>query len=338
MSQINKFILKNSHITVEVLNYGCIIHKLIVDGTDIVCGYDNVRDYLSDTTYQGATIGRYANRIAKGKYTHHNKEYVLSQNENNTNHLHGGFAGFNTKYWSLKESDSDAEQQSITLWYVSMDGEEGYPGNLTAEVKYTLRDRIFEINYKAISDKDTPISLTNHNYYNLAGITGDNVLGHSLQINSDFVSTVDTDKIPVGVMRVDNTIFDLRAPKHLADVFNQATKEEGNGIFDHNYFISSDNTITSLSGYILKEACILSTDSRKMTLFTDLPCVQFYTGNYLSADTIFKNNTPGKKHLALCLETQYEPNGPNNNIGIQRAHELYNKTTQLVFDYKIGFY
>jgi aldose 1-epimerase len=299
-------LVNRSGITMKVTNYGGIITSLSVPDkngnmADIVLGYDKLEDYLASTPYFGAIIGRYGNRIAKGVFTLDNITYKLAQNDG-INHLHGGIKGFDKVVWDAKEFVNDSAT-GIVFHYLSRDGEEGYPGNLDVQVVYTLTDKnelIFE--YLATTDKATPVNLTQHSYFNLAG-EGD-IKSHQIRIAADKYTVVDSILIPTGELRpVAGTAFDFTKTKIIgADIQKTGSKPLG---YDHNFVLNAPN---------IKEKAVWVKEpmsGRQMTVYTDQPGVQFYTGNFLDGSITGKGGTVYKAYSGFCLETQHFPDSPN---------------------------
>jgi aldose 1-epimerase len=295
--QINVYRLTNAKgECVTALNLGGILQSIKVlnkNGklTDVALGYDTAEEYLNDTCYFGALVGRYANRIGGGVFSLNGREYKLGKN-NGENHLHGGFNGFNKKLWRAEIKDD-----KLVLKLFSPDGDEGYPGNLEAEASYSFTgDSELIIEYKAVSDKDTIVNLTNHGYFNLNG-EGD-ISEHYFKINAAGYTPVNAQLIPTGeILPVKNTPYDLREFKQIKSGILVT------GGYDHNFALSG-------SGY-KKAAEIYSEESGiKMEVFTDKLGLQFYTANFL-------NGVKGKKgalyykHYGFCLETQHYPDSPN---------------------------
>ena len=297
--EIKKITLKNdSGVSVSVINYGAIVQSIILPDrfgkySEITLNYDTLDGYINDTSYFGATVGRFANRIRNGVFLIDGKKYSVACNENEKNHLHGGFSGFNKKVWSC-ESWSNERISSARMKYRSPDGEEGYPGNLDVEVTYTLdKKNSFIINYKAASDKKTPVNLTNHSYLNLSGVDGKKtILGHLLQVNSGFYLETDDELIPTG------KIIDVKdGPMNFKDFrrIGERIKETGKG-YDHCFLFPSDH------GKMYHALTMYDPLSgRRLELFTDKPGVQIYTANHL---------TP--PHRAVCCETQNFPDSVNH--------------------------
>jgi len=320
--QVDAYTLTNANgISVTILTLGGIVQSLITpdkngNTADIVCGFDKVEDYFNDNSYQGAIIGRYGNRIAGGKFTLNGKEYTLFCN-NGANHLHGGKEGFNLKLWgsSFKES---ANFDELTLTLTSPDGEEGYPGNLDMTVKYTLgADNGLTIHYSAICDADTVFNPTNHTYFNLNGYSGDDVSNTELMINcSKYIASGD-DLIPLDgdPVDVENTIYDFRAARPIANLY--------------------DNTFVRDDEGFKKEAEVYAPESgRTLTVYTDQPGVHLYTAGSMNGKTAFKAGVPQRPFHAFCIETQHYPNTPNRPdypSCVLKKGEKYDSFTKFVF-------
>lgn len=309
------YILKNELAEVTVSDYGATVISFVYGGVDIVGGFDELSTYLNDDSHQGAIIGRVANRIAGARFTMDGKEYTLPKN-NGENCLHGG-VGFDFRLWTVKEHDDG----HIVLEYVAADGEEGFPAELRTEVCYTLSGGDLIIDYKATPSAKTPISLTNHAYFNLNGFGGD-VLTHKLTMFAGSYTEVASDLIPTGVRpEVKGTPFDFLTPhtigERIADI---------DGGYDHNFILSP----TEFKGYFGKDlglAAIVEGDALRMRVYTDQPGVQLYTGNFLGSGADFKGGVKQVKHGALCLEAQAEPNSVNHGIGFYDVNEVYTQTT-----------
>jgi aldose 1-epimerase len=274
---------------------------------DVVLGFDNVAQYEGkDNPYFGATTGRVANRIAKGKFTLDGKEYSLALN-NGPNHLHGGVKSFNRRIWTAAPKEAPSGP-SVTFRYVSPDGEEGYPGTLTTDVTYTLtNDNELRIDYKATTDKATVVNLTNHSYWNLHGAgSGRDVLDHVLMLSADNYTPVDATLIPTGeIASVKGTPFDFTAPKPIGKDIARTTGDP-NG-FDHNFVVNGK------AGELRKCALVVDPDTgRTLEIWTTEPGVQFYTGNFLNGTVTGVGGKPYKKHDAFCLETQHYPDSINH--------------------------
>ena len=309
----NLYLLKNDKIQVYITNYGGRIVSILTPDRygqmgDVVLGFKSIDDYLSaNGPYHGALIGRVGNRIAKGKFTLDGKTYSLPIN-NNQNHLHGGPEGFNNRVWEVKAVD----QSSISMNYLSKDGEMGYPGNLDVQVKYSLNnENELLISYKATTDKSTPVNLTNHAFFNLAGEASGTINDHLLRLNADNFTPVDETLIPIGENRsVEGTPFDFRIPKTIGRDLNQQntnTQMNYGGGYDHNFVLNKENEgEMSLAGYVIDPKT-----GRRMDIFTEEPGIQFYGGNFMDGSDIGKY---GKKFLyreSFALETQHFPDSPN---------------------------
>lgn len=309
--KVSLFSLKNAMGTVlNITNYGCRIVSLVVktkngDPIDVVLGFDSMDGYLNASeVYYGATIGRFANRIANGKFTLAGNDYELAIN-NEPNHLHGGPSGFHTKVWKV---ESQTENR-IELSYFSPDGEEGYPGNLQVKTSFELtEENEVRISYEAETDEATIINLTNHAYFNLNGQGSGTILNHVLQINADLFSVVDESLIPTGSAPVVDSPFDFRLPKrigeHIRDDHEQL--KFGNG-YDHNYVLpGSAESLPLVARVEADKSGII------MEVLTDQPGMQFYTGNFMKGDNLIKGHVPDDFRSAFCLETQHFPDSPNH--------------------------
>lgn len=293
---------------VDFINYGGIITSIKVPDkeghfSDVVLGFDNPGDYTKEHPYFGALIGRYGNRIAKGKFKLGDQVYNLAVN-NGPNHLHGGIKGFDKKFWNVEETSLE---NSFLLSCLSEDGEEGYPGTLSVEVTYTLTENNgIKIDYSAITDKTTHVNLTNHSYFNLSGDNNSSILGHEIMINADQYTVVDSDLTPTGQLKhVKGSEMDFTSSKKIGQDILKV--KEGGG-YDHNYVLRDWNGS-------LKQAAILyePVSGRMLEVLTTEPGLQFYSGNFLDGSLIGKNNDVYQKHDGLCLETQHFPDSPNHH-------------------------
>lgn len=289
----------------KISNYGGVLTSWVVpdkngSSNSIVVGYDSLAGYLAKPPYFGALVGRYGNRIGNAKFTLDGKTYTLAAN-NGKNSLHGGLKGFDKQVWDAStESDS---VPTLTLKYVSKDGEEGFPGNLSVTVQYTLTDDDeLKLEYSAETDKATPINLTNHSYFNLTGDVSNTILDHKLQINADNYTPVDTSLITTGEIKpVKGTPFDFTTPMKIGARIDQVK-----GGYDHNFVLNSKDGS-------LQQAAILtdSISGRKLEVFTMEPGLQFYTGNFLDGSLKNHDGKPINQHSAMCMETQHFPDSPN---------------------------
>jgi aldose 1-epimerase len=303
--EVYLYILINKHgMIVRITNYGGIVTSIIVPDKkgnfdDVVLGYDNLDGYLEETPYFGAIVGRYANRIAKGEFTLDGEEYTLATN-NGPNHLHGGIIGFDKVIWDA-DTFQDEDILGLKLHYLSKDGEEGYPGNLDVSVTYILtNDNELKIDYKVTTDKATPVNLSHHSYFNLAGSVDRDVLEQVLWIDADKYTVVDETLIPTGELRDVTGSMDFRTPKKVG---SQITEVEGG--YDHNYVLNNDGK------YAMIATLTDSSSGRTMEVYTSEPGMQFYSGNFLDGTITGKNDIVYKKHHGLCLETQHFPDSPN---------------------------
>lgn len=316
-------ILKNDYLEVEISEFGASIisiktpdrHGKIVD---VVLGYDDIEKYKRQTKYIGATVGRCCNRIKDGLIEIDGTQYQLNCNDGK-NHLHGGNIGFDKKIWNSKEIENGVE-----LNYISEDGEENYPGQLDVKVTYTLKDNSLIINYKATTNKTTVCNLTNHTYFNLNGYG--NILQHQVQILADYFTENNQESIPTGkIIPVENTPMDFRNPQYIEkDINNEYYQIQYAKGFDNNWVLNNYN------GEIRKVATAYSELSGiELEVSTDLPGLQFYSGNFLDGAENGKNNIPIKNHSGFCLECQYFPNAfANDNFEkpILKSSKQYNKS------------
>lgn len=324
------YTLESSRIKATVLNLGGILQSLVVDGKDIVCGYGSVQDILTGSGYHGALIGRYANRIANGRFTLNGKDYVLAKNEKGITHLHGGDVGFNRRIWSVAEMVApDREQLVLSLF--SPDGEEGYPGNLDVCVTYTVCGGNLSLHYTAESDADTVLNMTNHAYFNLNGYDSGTVLQHRLRIPADFMTAVDETLIPVENRPVAGSPFDFNTLKPVGqDIDANDPQIKIGGGYDHNFVLRQDTPL-EYNGKTLYEAAELAGDTLSMHVYTDCPGIQLYTANGMNDEISFKGDVKQVPRTALCLETQYPPDSPNRGGALLKKGERYDKTTLFRF-------
>jgi len=310
----------------KIMTYGAIVTSLKTkdrDGKygDVVLGFDTLDAYLKGHPFFGAIAGRYANRIAKGKFTLDGKTYSLFVN-NGPNSLHGGKVGFDKQVWRAKPIKSKLGP-AVRFDYLSKDGEEGYPGNLRVSVTYTLTsDDALKIDYMAQTDKATPVNLTNHSYFNLAG-KGD-ILDHRIQLNAEFYTPVDATQIPTGEIKsVLNTPFNFKTIHKIGDKVLDLEGDPGG--YDHNYILDSKGSL-SVAAVEVRE----DTTGRRMVMYTTEPGVQFYTANFLDGTLTGKNGVNYAKQTAFCLEAQHYPDSPNHPkfpSTIVRPGKPYRQTT-----------
>jgi aldose 1-epimerase len=312
--QTNLYVLKNkNNMAAAITNYGARVVSLLVPDkngkvTDVVVGFDNVKDYTEGgDTYFGAVVGRYGNRIAKGKFKLDGKEYTLATN-NGPNHLHGGNKGFSRVVWDAQQPNDS----TLVLTYVSKDGEEGYPGNLTSKVVYTVTgNNELKIAYEATTDKKTVVNLTNHSYFNLNGQGSGTINNHIMMINADKYTPVDSTLIPTGKIEpVANTPLDFRSPTAIGSRINDTSNIQlkyGKG-YDHNFVLNKN------SGAELNKVAEVEGDASGivMDVYTKEPGVQFYGGNFMNGSHTIKGGKKDDYRTAFCLETQHYPDSPNH--------------------------
>lgn len=324
----------------EITNYGGIIVRLFVpdrDGNldDIVLGYDNLEQYFNDPNYFGALIGRYGNRIAKGKFELNGTTYQLDINEEPAGHpccLHGGKEGFNSKLWTAEHAVINGEK-ALKLTHLSEDGEGGFPGNLKAEVYYTLtEDNKLRVEYRAEADQETVVNLTQHSYFNLKGHGNGKIEDHLLYINADHFNPVDEGMIPTGEIReVHDTPFDFTAIGELGkEIDTDIEQLNFTGGYDHNWILNKEKEGLELAARLIETHC-----GRQMEVWTTEPGVQFYSGNGIDANGPGKENKEYPKRGALCLETQHYPDSPNHDnfpSTVLKPGEKYKTITEFHFD------
>ena len=318
--EVFAYTLKNGTSKVRIADYGATLLSFEVCGKDVVGGFDTLEAYISDDSHQGATIGRVANRIANARFMMDGKEYKVTANDNG-NCLHGGI-GFDFRVWDVKEYDGE----KIVLTYVSKDGEEGFPSRLDVTVSYILSGSDLIIDYKAIPYGRTPVSMTNHAYFNLDGFGGD-ILGHTLTIYADRYTEVDGSLIPNGHRPlVKGTAFDFTVPHKIGERI-----ADTDGGYDHN-FILYPSIYAEYLGKKLGLAAEVKGEALMLKVYTDQPGIQLYTGNFLGYGADFKGGIKQIKHGAFCLEAQTEPNSVNHDIGFYDKGEIYTQTTVYSID------
>lgn len=330
---VTEYTLTNANgMQVSILNYGGTVTKIITKDKegkegDVILGYDSLAGYLQKSNpYFGCLVGRYGNRIAKGKFTLDGTTYTLAAN-NNGQSLHGGLMGYDKVMWKAEKQTGDS---CLKLSYLSKDGEEGYPGNLTVEVIYTLTaNNALKIDYKATTDKATPINLTNHCYFNLSSGTDSTILDHELMLTANKFTEVDSVLIPTGKLPdVINTPMDFTASKKISKDIDSVK-----GGYDHNWVLNKKGNSLEMIATLYHRG-----SGRFMEVFTTEPGVQFYSGNFLDgtlANT--KNKQKYVLHAGLCLETQHFPDGPNQPAfpnTILKPGEKYTHTSLYKFSVK----
>jgi aldose 1-epimerase len=332
--EVSLFSLSNRRgCTVEILNYGGIIRSLNVPDQhgkliDVVLGFQSLEDYVADQTYMGALVGRYANRIANASFELFDQRFQLSAN-NGKNCLHGGFNGFNKKLWEVVDHTSN----SLQMKYISPDGEEGFPGNLTVTVAYTLTEKNeFKIDYRAITDQPTNINLTQHSYFNLSPLSDETIANHLLQLHSDIYLPNNDESIPNGDLEpVLQTPFSFTKPQKIGNVLgsdNIQMKIDWGP--NHSYVLKTANS------KVLKHAARLFAPQSGITMdtFTTEPGIHIYCANYFNGQTIGKSGKPYPKYAGICLETQHfadSPNQPRFPSTLLLPGQEFNSTTVYVF-------
>jgi aldose 1-epimerase len=330
---VEEYTLTNKNgVTMKVITLGGIVTELHVpdkDGkfADVCLGCSNLEEYLEGHPFFGAIAGRVANRIAKGKFTLGGKEYTLATN-NGPNHLHGGMVGFDKRVWKAAPADL-GDRKSLVLKYTSKDGEEGYPGNLDVTVTYVLNDaNEWHISYKATTDKATPINLTQHAYFNLAGHASGTILDHLLTISADYYTPTDDTLIPTGkIDPVEGTPFDFRVPTPIGKNI-KAIKADPQG-YDLNYVLRGE------AGELRAAAEVREPKSgRVMKVRTTEPGVQFYSGNFLDGKQKGKGGVKYSQYAGFCLETQHYPDSINQKAFpsvVLEPGKTYTHTTVYAF-------
>ena len=337
--KVNLYSFKTENgMQVDIINYGGIITSLKVPDKkgeikDIVLGYNKLEDYITESPYFGSIIGRYGNRIAKGKFNLNGTEYELATN-NDENHLHGGNIGFDKVIWK-SETKIDSNSSSLILKYLSTDMEEGYPGNLDTTVIYEIKnDNSIEITYQAKTDKTTIVNLTQHSYFNLSGDFNQSILNHKIKINADQFLPVNKSLIPTGdKLDVSMTPFDFRNFKKIEKDINvdDLQLNYGNG-YDHCWVLND-----SENGYRFIASAFDEESGRLMEVYSDQPGLQFYTGNFLDGSLPQKKEGFYNFRSGFCLETQHFPNSPNQSdfpSVILNPNETYYSKTSYKFKIK----
>ena len=332
---VDEYTLTNAHgLEVKVITYGAIITSISVPDrngarANVALGFDNLHDYETKNPFFGAIAGRYANRIARGKFSIDGREYTLPVN-NGPNTLHGGIKGFDKQIWAAKET-TGKNGTGLTLSYFSPDGEEGFPGNLDAKVVYTLTDDdALRIDYTATTDKPTVVNLTNHSYFNLAGEGTGTIYGHVLMIDADSYAPVDETSIPTGKLApVAGTPLDFRAPKKIAAGIRSNHPQVVNGRgFDHCWALNRPSAADR--SLVLGARLYEPLSGRTMEVWTTEPGIQLYTGNNLNGTLYGASGRAYRQGDALCLETQHFPDSPNQPgfpSAVLRPGETYETTT-----------
>jgi len=310
---VDLYTLANTQgLTVKITNYGATVVSLEVpdrDGNpgDVTLGYDSLEDYISGPCYFGCIAGRYANRIGGGRFRLNDTEYILAQNDGQ-NHLHGGIQGFDKAVWQAREIEND-DGLGLNLSYLSRDGEEGYPGNLSVTVVYTATDKNeLRIEFNAAADKPTIVNLTHHSYFNLAGAGAGDTLGHELMINADRFTPVDRTLIPTGELKsVKGTPLDFTRPTVIGARLDSGDEQlQIAGGYDHNWVLNKD-----AAGPCLAARAFERDSGRTLEVYTTQPGLQFYSGNFMENQIAAKAGQIYNHRGGFCLETQHFPDSPN---------------------------
>ena len=302
---VDSYTLQNDFgMEVTFIMYGGAITKILAPDREgksenVVLGFDTLEQYVEHEHYYGALVGRVAGRIGGAGYSSHGERVELTANENG-NHLHGGDKGFNRVIWTVEKMTVEKDEVSVRFSYLSPDGEEGYPGNVKMDVTYTLsNENEFIITYKAVPDRDTPINMTSHSYFNLSGDYKENILSHKLQMKADEVLDLSDDKVPTGkLIATQGTAFDFHEGRTILDGMNSGL-EKG---YDDAFVLNKEDKRIHLSH---------EKSGRAMTVETDQESVVLYTGNHLT-DDLLTGSVKGRQHLGLCLETQGYPDAVNH--------------------------
>jgi aldose 1-epimerase len=335
---IHRYLLRNKNgLEGVVINYGAALVSLKTTDrngqvADVLLGYDHLEDYEQDKSFQGASIGRYGNRIANGNFFLHGTKFQLSIN-NGPHSLHGGKEGFHKRIWSAVDR-SRADAEAVELTYTSHDGEEGYPGTLKTKVTYSVpaKSNELHIDYSATTDKDTVVNLTNHSYFNLSGVPSRKILDHQLLLHAKNFTPTDATLIPTGELRpVSGTPFDFAKLTVIGARIQQEDEQLkfGSG-YDHNWVLERSDS----NGLQLAAEVFEPTSGRVLEVLTTEPGIQFYSGNFLEAAIRGKDGQPRGYRTGFCLETQHfpdSPNHPNFPSTLLKPGETYRSTTVFRF-------
>ncbi len=332
--KVDEYTLDNGFMSVCILNYGGIIKNIFIPDKnknirDVVLGHRDPESYGTNKGYYGALIGRHANRLGGAEFKLGSRNYSLAKNDGKAS-LHGGNVGFDKKLWNVVETETK-EGPSVIMTIVSPNGDEGYPGTVTVSVIYTLTvNNTLRIRYIAVSDADTIFNMTNHSYFNLSGHASGTVCDHTLTLNCSYYTPNTKECMPNGeILSVLNTPFDFRVPKKIGeDIDSDYEQVAMFGGYDHNFIVD---------GVGMRKVGILESEESgiSMTVSTNQPGVQIYTGNSIDEDIICKDDVKYKKHQAVCLETQFYPNSMKINHfpkPILKTGDVYDYTTEFRFD------
>jgi len=331
-------ITNDNGMIVGIITYGGTVTKIVVPDKlgnfgDVVLGHDNIVGYEEKSDYFGAIVGRYANRIGKGQFTIDGKSYQVPIN-NNGNSLHGGIRGFDKRVWDGKSFENE-DNAGVVLTYISGDGEEGYPGELSCTVSYTLNnENELRIDYNATTTAPTVLNLTNHSYFNLKDGGASSILNHELQIRASSISPVDKDVNTTGELTpVEGTPFDFRKSRKIGERINADNQQLEFGLgYDHNFVLDKKGSDLSLITTVYE-----AESGRTMEVLTTEPGIQLYTGNFLTGNITGKRNVAYQHRSGFCLETQHfpdSPNKPNFPSALLRPGEKFESTTIYRFGLK----
>jgi aldose 1-epimerase len=322
----------------KLMNYGATVLSLKVSDRDgkmenVILGFKDFKDYENIRHFYGAIVGRWGNRIDKGKFSLNGKEYTLATN-NGENHLHGGIMGFDRVLWDCEELTHN-DLPAVKFSYLSKDGEEGYPGNLKLSVIYTYsEEHELGIYYEMSTDQPTVKNVTNHSYFNLSGNVKSDILNHELVLHADYFLPVVPGLIPTGELRpVKGTPMDFTSPHKIGERINADDEQLNHGLgYDHCWVINKSENGMNNAGYIYD-----NDSGRRMDIFTTEPAIQFYSGNFMDGSDIGNEGLPYKYRYALCLETQHYPDSPNQDefpTTVLNPGEVYKSTTIYKFSVK----
>lgn len=308
--EVHKFSLTNGFATIGITNLGCTILEIYTPDKNgrqqnIVAGFKDINDYQNNRDYFGCVVGRYANRIGGGSFPLNGKKIILSVNDGK-NHLHGGVDGFHKKVWDIKSLIQEDDKVGVVFEYLSKDGEEGYPGNLKATVKYILNsENNLNIEYHAETDKATPVNLTNHSYFNLTGFDKPVIDEHVLQINAAEYTENDEYSLPTGtISKVAGTVLDFAKPKKIGSDINSFPFDRG---YNHNFILPFHDPEELILAATLSDPL----SGRTLTVYTDRPAIQLYTANFWDASILGSQGQYYQMHGGVALETQAFPDSPN---------------------------
>ena len=343
-TELCQYVLSNGKVRVGILNLGATITSIETPDRsgrmkNIVAGFADQEQYWQNDYYLGCVVGRCANRISQGRFFLDGVEIRLSVN-NDGNHLHGGFEGLHRKVWKLYSRISSAEEVGVVLEYMSPDGEEGYPGNLRIQVSYLLdKTGRFTIRYSAVTDKSTPVNLTNHSYFNLSGFERLTIEDHQLRVFAGSYTEKNELNLPTGrVMPLDGTPMDFSTSRRIGDRIHDLLLDRG---YDHNYVLNGTDQVTTDigtgSGIVPAAELYDPVSGRGLRVLTDRPGLQVYTANWWDGVIVGQQHVPYVQHGAVALETQAFPDSPNQPSFpdiILRPGEVYNTTSIFEFNTK----